>query len=143
MRVDPMVWVQRVTGAVFAVGVIALLGMVWSMLRHAQGIPPMPIFLGVVGLVALILLAGACLAAISIAVSARQGVEALRRLSHNGVAVAPAPQPKTAVARVFSGHPLRDAQPEEAAAQPEARPEPPAAPPRPARPAGRRLVAER
>lgn len=80
MRGDVMQWVGRLVAAVFGLGVLALLAAVVLLIRQAEGVPPWPILLGLVGLVALILLAGACLALISIAVSARRGVDALQRL---------------------------------------------------------------
>ncbi|TJZ93387.1 hypothetical protein FA743_04005 [Paracoccus gahaiensis] len=83
---DVMQWVGRLVAVVFGLGVLALLGAVAVLVGQAEGVPPMPVFLGLVGLVVLILLAGACLALISIAVSARRGAEALRHLA--GAAVA-------------------------------------------------------
>lgn len=129
MKADAMVWVQRIVGAIFAVGVVALIGAIVSQVGQAEGLPPLPIFLGLLGLVGLILTAGTCLALISLAISARRGSEALRRIAGQGGAA-----PLAAPARVFSQAPLR-----EVVAQPQ--PEP--APGRPARPTGRSLVAER
>ena len=86
MRGDVMQWVGRLVAAVFGLGVLALLAAVVLLIRQAEGVPPWPILLGLVGLVALILLAGACLALISIAVSARRGVEVLRHLAGGAVA---------------------------------------------------------
>lgn len=129
MKTDAMVWVQRIVGAVFAVGVVALIGAIVTQVGEAEGWPPLPIFLGLLGIVALILMSGACLALVSVAISARRGAEALRRLAGQGISA-----PLTAPARVFSQPPLR-----EVAVEPQ--PEP--APLRPARPAGRILVAER
>lgn len=80
MRRDVMTWIGRLVGGVFALGVLALLGAVVVMIRQAEGVPPWPLFMGIVGLVLLILLAGACLALISIAVSARRGAAALQAL---------------------------------------------------------------
>lgn len=114
-----MIWVQRVVGAVFVLGVAALVASVVTLALRADTVPPLPIYLGILGLVALVMLAGACMALISIAVSARWGAESLSRLAAQG----PAP-----AARVFSGGSLREI------AQPQAKP---------ARPATRRLVAER
>lgn len=125
MKADAMVWVQRIVGAIFAVGVVALTGAIVSQVGQAEGLPPLPIFLGLLGLVGLILTAGTCLALISLAISARRGAEALRRIAGQGGA---------APARVFSQAPLR-----EVVAQPQTEP----APGRPARPTGRSLVAER
>ncbi|SEO05407.1 hypothetical protein SAMN04489859_103138 [Paracoccus alcaliphilus] len=125
-----MVWVQRVTGAVFAIGVVALIAAVVTMAMRADSVPPLPIYAGILGLVALILLAGACMALISIAISARRGSEALWRLAKQGGTTTAAIGP----ARPFSAQPLREA------AQPE--PAEPAST-RPPRPSGRRLVAER
>lgn len=81
MRGDGIQWVGRLVAAVFGVGVLALLVAVVMMVRQSEGVPPWPILLGVLGLVALILLAGACLALISIAVSVRRSVEMLQRLA--------------------------------------------------------------
>lgn len=129
MKTDAMVWVQRTVGAVFAVGVVALIGAIVGQVGQAEGLPPLPIFVGLLGVVTLILLSGACLALISLAISARRGADALRRLAGQGMAA-----PVAAPARVFSQPPLREV-------VAEAQPEP--APTRPARPVGRILVAER
>lgn len=129
MKADAMVWVQRIVGAVFAVGVVALIGAIVTQVGQAQGVPPLPVFLGLLGIVALILLSGACLALISLAISARKVAEALRRIAGQGAAV-----PVAAPARVFSQMPLREVVSE---------PQPEPAPGRPARPVGRTLVAER
>ncbi len=84
MRADGMQWIGRLVAAVFALGVLALVGGIAVQLHQAEGVPPLPVFLGVVGLAVLILMAGACLALISMASSARQGAEALRRMSLRG-----------------------------------------------------------
>lgn len=84
MRADMMVWAQRLVGLVFLFGAVALMAVVVIVVGEAEGVPPMPIVMGVLGLVALILLAGACMATISIAISARRGVEALSRLAAQG-----------------------------------------------------------
>ena len=133
MRADAMTWVQRAVGAVFLIGVLALAVLVAVQIRQAEGVPPLPVFVGVLGLVGLILLAGACLALISIAVSARRGADALRRLAagQGGAVAAPA---KGAVPRPFTAPPLQEMATQDPL---------PAAPARPARPAGRSLVAER
>lgn len=127
MKADAMVWVQRIVGAVFMLGVVALIGAILTQVGQAQGVPPLPVFLGILGIVALILLSGTCLALISLAITARRGVEALHRL--------PA-QPAPAPARIFTAQPLRDAtgQADAAAA---------GTPDRPIRPVGKTLVAER
>lgn len=148
MRADVMTWIQRLVAVVFAIGVLALLGAVVVLVRQSTGLPPLPIFVGLAGLTALVLLAGACLALMSIAVSASRGVEALARLGAQTVAAQPLPeQPQTVpataqdrISRPFEGPSLR-----EVAAKPEPQPEPAAmtAPTRPLRPAGRTLVAER
>lgn len=137
-----MTWVSRAVAAVFLVGVLALIGLMVTLIRSAEGVPPLPVFLGILGLVGLILLAGACLALISIALSAKRGVEALGRLSGRQVAAATvAPEPVSAKAnKPFEGPSLRQVM-RETVAEPE-----PAvtAPPRPNRPVtGRTLVAER
>lgn len=130
MRADMMTWVQRSVAAVFLVGLVALVAAVVSLVRHAQGVPPLPVYVGVVAVAVLILLAGACLALISIAISTRRGAEALRRLAaQTGV---PAATPAPAATRVFSGASLREVATESASA-----------PQRTQRPAGRTLVAER
>ena len=85
---DVMVWIGRLVAVVFGLGVLSLLGAVVVLVAQAEGVPPMPVFLGLAGLVVLILLAGACLALISIAVSARRGAEALRHLA-GGAMVGP------------------------------------------------------
>ena len=132
MKTDVMVWVQRIVGAVFVLGVLSLIGAIVTQVGQTEGWPPLPIFLGLLGIVALILAAGACLALISLAISARRGAEALCRIAGQGGVV---PIATTAApVRVFSQTPLR-----EVASEPQ--PEP--APVRPARPAGRILVAER
>lgn len=74
MRGDVMRWIGWLVAAVFGLGVIALVGTVIMLVRAAEGVPPLPVFVGLMGLVVLILLAGACLALISIAVSLRQGM---------------------------------------------------------------------
>lgn len=73
MRGDVMQWVGRAVAIVFGMGVLAMGAAIVALLRRAEGVPPLPIFLGIVGLAVLILLAGACLALISIAVSLRRG----------------------------------------------------------------------
>lgn len=93
MRGDVMQWVGRLVAAVFGLGVLALLGAVFVLVRQAEGVPPMPVFLGLLGMAVLILLAGACLGVISIAVSARRGAEALQRMAGGGVAVTAAAGP--------------------------------------------------
>ena len=131
MKADVMVWVQRIVGAVFVIGVLALVGAIVTQVGQAEGIPPLPVFLGLLGIVLLILLSGCCLALVSVAISARRGAEALRRIAGQGGV-----SPLAAPARVFTPSPLR-----EVAAEPQPQPEP--APARPSRPAGRTLVAER
>lgn len=129
MKADAMVWVQRIVGAIFAVGVVALIGAIVSQVGQAEGLPPLPIFLGLLGLVGLILTAGTCLALISLAISARRGAEALRRIAGQSGAA-----PVISPVRVFNQPSLREVVSE---------PQPEPAPVRPARPAGRTLVAER
>lgn len=120
MKADAMVWVQRIVGVVFAVGVATLIGAIVTQVGEAQGVPPLPVFLGLLGIVGLILLSGTCLALVSLAITARRAAEALHRL--------PAP-PVSASARV-------------AAARPDAV-VPADGADRPLRPAGKTLVAER
>lgn len=121
-----MVWVQRIVGGVFAAGVVALIGAIVTQVGPNQGIPPLPVFLGVLGIVVLILLSGTCLALISLAITLRRGVEMLHRLP---VQATPA--------RIFTAQPLH-----EAARQADAASAPKALD-RPFRPAGKTLVAER
>lgn len=123
MRVDLMTWVQRCVAGVFLVGSTALVAGVVSLVRQSEGVPPLPVYAGLVGLSALILLAGGCLALISIAISARRGAEALHRMAAQGGSAG------SGASRVFSASPLREVANE--------------APARPARPSGRSLVAER
>lgn len=131
MRADLMVWTQRLVAVVFLVGLVALIAAVVRLATQSDVVPPLPIFAGVLGLVALLLLSGACMAMISIAISARRGADALHRLAAQGGSAAPA----LGGARPFSASKLREvAKPAEDAA---------AAPARPARPSGRSLVAER
>lgn len=153
MRADLMVWVQRLVGLVFVIGLVALVAAVATILRQAEGVPPMPIYAGLIGAVALILLAGACLALISIAVSAKRGAEALSRLSSQGavptvagkrpamVQQADAAAAMISAARPFSANPIREQV--KAPAEPDPEPAATVTPARPQRPAGRTLVAER
>ena len=157
MRADFMVWVQRLVTGVFAVGVVAMLGAIITQVWGAEGVPPLPVFLGLVGLCVMILLAGACLALMSLAVSAKRGAEALQRLSHRQASLpatalvetaAPVAAPaKPQMPRLFDGPGLGEImrKTEPAPAQePEVPIEPKfTAPARPQRPAGRTLVAER
>lgn len=107
MRGDVMRWIGWLVAAVFGLGVIALIGAITMLVRAAEGVPPLPVFVGLMGLVVLILLAGACLALISIAVSLRQGIAL-------PVAVkAPAPQ-----AKVAQDEPVEDEDASEAPARP-------------------------
>lgn len=122
MRGDVMRWIGWLVAAVFGLGVIALIGAVVMLVRAAEGVPPLPVFVGLMGLVVLILLAGACLALISIAVSLRQGI------AMPVAAKAPA-QPAAPRAKVARDEPVED----------EAEPETPARPVR----TGRVLVATR
>lgn len=125
MTADAMVWVQRTLGAVFVLGVVALVGAIVSQVGQAEGIPPLPVFLGVLGIVVLVLVSGACLALISLAISARRGLAMLQALSARPVAGAGA-------ARIVPARPMHEpSQKDNAPAE------------RPLRPAGRTLVAER
>jgi len=133
MRGDVIQWVGRLVAAVFVVGVLALLGAVVVLVRQAEGVPPMPILLGLLGTVVLILISGACLALISIAVSARRGAAALSRMASGAEPESEddAVEPEDAPAPMqgpFTPSGLREAV---------------AAPARPVRPGGRVLVAER
>lgn len=137
MRADVMTWVQRVVGVVFLVGVLVLTALVTIQIRQVTGVPPLPVFVGILGLVGLILLAGACLALISIAVSARQGAESLRRLAAAQSGGTSAVSTKLPAARPFSVPPLQEvatADVSSAATTMSGRP---------TRPSGRNLVAER
>lgn len=142
MRGDAMVWIGRLVGAVFVLGLGALIAAVVVLVQRSEGVPPLPLFAGLAGAVVLILLSGACLAAISVAISARRGAEALQRMAGQaatGRAVMPVPasapeaQPEApreapdGMQGPFSPNALREAA---------------VTPPRPARP-GRVLVAER
>lgn len=133
MRADLMVWVQRLVGLVFATGLVALVVVVALLVRQSEGVPPMPIFMGLLGTAALILLAGACMGLISLAISARRGVDALTRLAAQGNA---GPAVTTGAQRPFTATPLQEV-------QTRIEDPGPVAPQRPTRPAGRRLVAER
>ncbi|RJE80753.1 hypothetical protein [Paracoccus sp. JM45] len=136
MRGNMMQWVGRLVAAVFLVGVVALTGAVVVLVRQAEGIPPWPVFMGVVGMVALILLAGACLALISIAGSAQRSAEALRRMAIRGAELRPVgPAVPEAAADPIGPFTPKNLQEVPKKADP--------APTRPARPAGRSLVAER
>ncbi|MDB6176632.1 hypothetical protein PAF17_03830 [Paracoccus sp. Z330] len=128
MRADPMKWVQRLVGLVFLTGVVGLGAAVTALVRQAEGVPPLPIYLGLLGMVVLILLAGSCLALISLALTASRSAELLQRIVNQG--------PASTTIRPFSATPLRDV------AQPSSE-EDSVPPARPARPAGRKLVAER
>lgn len=133
MRADLMAWVRRLVALVFVVGLVALVAAVAALVRQAEGVPPLPIFVGVIASAGLILLAGACLALLAIAQSAK-GVEvSLRRLASRSSAPASAGD----AVRVFSGGPLRNV------AKAHEAPEVPEHAPRTARPWGRALVAER
>ena len=136
MRGNMMQWVGRLVAAVFLVGVVALTGAVVVLVRQAEGIPPWPVFMGVVGMVALILLAGACLALISIAGSAQRSAEALRRMAIRGAELRPV---GPAVAEA-AADPIGPFTPKTLHEVPK-KAEPVST--RPARPAGRSLVAER
>lgn len=152
MRGDVMVWMGRLVAGVFLLGLLALIAAVAALVQRAEGVPPLPIFGGLIAMAGLILLAGACLALISLAVSARRGLRALEAMAagqpmqarHEAPApvspvpaapVAPEATPAAAAAAPAPMQgPFRDGGLREAAMT---------APPRPARPAGRVLVAER
>ena len=135
MKADLMTWVQRLVGLVFLIAVLALAGAIFVQVRQAEGIPPMPIFLGLLGLSVLILLAGACMALMSMAGSAKRSADALHRMARQGGGLATAPV-AAATTRPFST-PMAEV----VADAPE--PQRPVAPARPLRPSGRTLVAER
>lgn len=84
MRADLMTWVQRLVALVFGAGCVAIIAASAFLIARADGVPPLPVYAAVVGLAAMILLAGACLALISIAGSARRGADALQRLAAAG-----------------------------------------------------------
>jgi hypothetical protein len=132
MRGDVMQWVGRLVAAVFGVGVLALGGLVVHLARRAEGVPPMPIFMGILGLVALILLAGTCLALISIAVSLRRWAGAQQ----------PWPAADPATPPVAVSRPEEEAPNRPGSFSPTTLPREAAASPRPVRP-NRVLVAER
>lgn len=77
MRIDGLVWFGRMVAVIFATGVIGLVALVTMLVRQAEGVPPMPLYLGLLGFVALTLLATVALALVSIAVT-------LRRMSRAG-----------------------------------------------------------
>ncbi|WP_182912936.1 hypothetical protein [Paracoccus onubensis] len=83
-----MIWIQRLVAVVFLAGLAALVVAVVLLIRQAEGVPPMPIFAGLLGAAVLILLAGASLALISIAGSARRSADALQRMARAGGFVA-------------------------------------------------------
>lgn len=142
MRADLMTWVQRLVGLVFVIGLIALSGAVFVQISQSEDIPPLSVFMGLVGLSVLILLAGACLSLISLAGSARRGADALQKLAWQAGGISPAAVASatttSAASRPFTTAPMADI-----ATQPEPQPQGPVAPSRPLRPSGRRLVAER
>ncbi|MDO5648472.1 hypothetical protein [Paracoccus sp. (in: a-proteobacteria)] len=82
-----MIWVQRLVAVVFAVGVVTLAVFYGGIAWRAEGVPTMPIFMGLMGVIVLILLAGACLAMISVAQSARRAADALQRMARQGGAL--------------------------------------------------------
>jgi len=119
-----MIWIQRLVVVVFLAGLAALVVAVVLLIRQSEGVPPMPIFAGLLGAAVLILLAGASLALISIAGSARRSADALQRMARLGGSVTgladsadPGPQPA-------AGDTAEDAM-------------------RPTRPQGKKLVATR
>lgn len=124
MRGDVMKWVGRMVAMVFGLGVLALIGALAVLIGRSDGVPPLPVFGGLLALVMLILLAGACLALISLAVSARR---ALRLLEQDAPEAVPKDEAEPAP---MQGPPFSPTGLAEVAA------------PRPARP-GRVLVAER
>ncbi|SNT68706.1 hypothetical protein [Paracoccus seriniphilus] len=133
MRAEPMKWVQRLVGLVFLMGLVALGAAVVSVTYQAEGIPPLPVFLGLLGLVVLLLLTGACMALISLALTAARSADVLQEIAaQGGKAVSP-----VAPVRPFSSPPFRDLV-QKAAVQPAA-----AGSSLPPRPTGRKLVAER
>jgi hypothetical protein len=138
MRGNMMQWVGRLVAAVFLVGVVALTGAVVVLVRQAEGVPPLPVFIGLVGMAVLILFAGACLALISIAGSAQRSAEALRRMAIRGAELRPV-GPAVAVPEA-APDPIGPFTPKGLHEVPK-KSEP--ASTRPARPTGRSLVAER
>lgn len=130
MRADLMTWVQRLVALVFVASLGALLVAVVMLVRTAEGIPPMPVLAGLIGAAALVMLAGACLALISIAGSVRRSADAVVKLAArgaDGALVASRPFSASALREVASG-----SEGDEMSSDP-----------RPVRPAGRVLVAER
>lgn len=128
MRTNIMGWVQRLVALVFLIGLIGVIVGVVMVVRSGEGVAPLPIFTGLLGAVGLILLAGACLALISMANSMQRGVEALQKISAQGGRAAPV---AAVVAKPFTPTALHPEPEEEEKTV------------RPARPAGRTLVAER
>ncbi|MGR3197935.1 MAG: hypothetical protein ACU0DH_02400 [Paracoccus sp. (in: a-proteobacteria)] len=92
MRGDAMRWIGWLVALVFGGGMLAIVSLVVSLVTRAEGVPPLPIYMGILGFVALILLSGACLALISIAVSARRAVELMQRGAHTVAYAADKPQ---------------------------------------------------
>lgn len=135
MKADLMTWVQRLVGLVFLIAALALAGAIFVQVRQAEGIPPMPIFLGLLGLSVLILLAGACMALMSMAGSARRSADALHKMARQGGGLA------TSTVVGATTRPFSTPMTEVVAESPE--PQRPVAPTRPLRPSGRTLVAER
>jgi len=74
MRADSLTWFGRAVAAIFVIGVIALFVAVIQMIRGSEGIAPFPIYLGLFGIMVLILIAAMTLSLVSIAVSLRRGV---------------------------------------------------------------------
>lgn len=130
MRTNIMGWIQRLVALVFIIGLIGLVAAVIILVREAEGVPPLPIFTGLIGAVGLILLAGACLALISMANSMQRGVEALQKIAAQGGKIVPT-APVTAAAKPFTPTAFHE-EPQETEKVT-----------RPTRPAGRVLVAER
>ncbi|MBU2956356.1 hypothetical protein Q4511_03780 [Paracoccus sp. 1_MG-2023] len=95
MRFDFLVWFGRLVVAVFVIGALALIAAVTVLVRQAEGVPPMPIAMGMVGMAALVLLAGAAVSLVSIAHSVRRAATALERQAANA--------PRDRVGPVFSG----------------------------------------
>lgn len=140
MRGNLMQWVGRLVAAVFALGVLALIGAIVVLVRQSEGVPPLPVLIGLLGTVVLILLAGACLALISIAGSAQRSAEALRRIALRGSELRPVGPAIPAVPVAEQADPIGPFTPKALHEVPK-KPEPVST--RPARPAGRSLVAER
>lgn len=135
MRADLMTWMQRLIAMVFVIGIAAILGAGAILVQRGEGVAPLPVLVTIIGLVALVLVASACLSLASIAMSARQGGEALRTMARSQAG--PAARAPGGGSPPFSdtGIARQDGNPAAAANI--------GSPSRPERPRSRSLIAER